>query len=121
LQPGSKNISNVIPVDREKILPPLLHIKLGMMKQFVTALDRNSPCFQYLCTKFSSLSHAKIREGIFDGPQIRKLMMDDYFTDTVTEIEEDAWNAFKEVAKKFLGNIKNPLYKKNCKKHVRQV
>jgi hypothetical protein len=58
------------------------------------------------------LSHAKIREGIFDGPQIRKLMMDDdSFADTMTKIEEDAWNAFKEVVKKFLGNIKNPIYK----------
>jgi hypothetical protein len=38
-------------------------------------------------------------------------MMDDSFTDTVTEIEEDAWNAFKEVVKIFLGNIKDPLYK----------
>jgi hypothetical protein len=65
-----------------------------------------------LCTPFSSLSQAKIREGIFDGPQIRKLMMDDdSFTDTMTEIEEDAWNAFKEVVKKFLGSIKVPLYK----------
>jgi hypothetical protein len=81
------------------------------MKQFVKALNRNSPCFQYLCTRFSLLSRAKIREGIFDGPQIHKLMMDDSFTDTMTEIEENAWNAFKEVVKKFLGNLKNPLYK----------
>jgi hypothetical protein len=36
------------------------------------------------------LSHAKIREGMFDGPHIRKLLMDDIFTDTMTEIEEDA-------------------------------
>jgi hypothetical protein len=60
------------------------------------------------------LSHAKIREGIFNGPQIRKLMMDD---DTMTEIEEDVWNAFKEVVKKFLGNIKDPL----CKETVRNM
>jgi hypothetical protein len=65
LQPGSKNVSNVSLFDCEKILLPPLHIKLGMIKQFVKALDRNSPCFQYLCTRFSSLSHAKIREGIF--------------------------------------------------------
>jgi hypothetical protein len=57
------------------------------------------------------LSHAKSREGIFDGPHIRKLLMDDNFTDTMTEIEEGAWNAFKEVAKKFLDKIKDPLYK----------
>jgi hypothetical protein len=40
-----------------------------------------------------------------------KLMMDDSFTDTMTEIEEDAWNAFKVVVKKFPGNIKDPLHK----------
>jgi hypothetical protein len=79
------------------------------MKQFVKELDRNSPCFQYLCKKFSLLSHAKVREGIFDVPHIRNLMMDDNFTDTMTEIEEVAWNAFKEVVKKFLANIKDPL------------
>jgi hypothetical protein len=61
------------------------------------------------------LLHAKIREGIFDGPQICKLMLDDSFTDTMTEIEEDAWNAFKEVVKKLLGNIKDPLYKETVK------
>jgi hypothetical protein len=66
---------------------------------------------ELLCTKFSSLAHAKIREGIFDGLQIRKLMMDDRFTNAMPETEKDAWNAFKEVVKKFLGNIKDPLYK----------
>jgi len=59
-----------------------------------------------LMHEISSLSRAKIREGIFDGPQIRKLM---------TEIEEDAWNAFKEVVKKFLGNIKGPLHKETVR------
>jgi hypothetical protein len=92
LKSGSKNVSNVSLVDRENILLPPLHIKLGMMKEFAKALDRNSPCFQYLYMKFPSLSHAKISEGIFYGPQIRKVMMDDNFTDTMTEIEEDAWN-----------------------------
>jgi hypothetical protein len=38
-------------------------------------------------------------------------MDDDSFTDMMTVIEKDAWNAFKEVVKKFLANIKDPLYK----------
>jgi hypothetical protein len=42
-------------------------------------------------------------------------MMDDSFTDTMTEIEKDAWNAFKEVVKKFLGNIKDSLYKETVR------
>jgi hypothetical protein len=86
--------------------------KLGMMKQFVKALDRNSPCFQYFCTRFTPFSHVKIREGIFDGPQILKLMMDDSFTDTMTEIEEDAWNAFREVVKKNFLATSRSLYTK---------
>jgi hypothetical protein len=45
---GSKNVSNVSLVDREKILLPPLHIKLGIMKQFVKALDRNSPMLPVL-------------------------------------------------------------------------
>jgi hypothetical protein len=42
-------------------------------------------------------------------------MMDDSFTDTVTEIEEDTWNTFKEVVKKFLGNNKDPLSKETVR------
>jgi hypothetical protein len=61
------------------------------------------------------LSHAKIREGIFDGPQIPKLMMDNSFTEMMTKIEERAWNTFKEIVKKFLGNIKDPLYKETVR------
>jgi hypothetical protein len=51
-------------------------------------------------------------------------MIDDSFTETMAEIEEGAWNAFKEVVKKFLGNIKDALYKetvRNSKKPVGQV
>jgi hypothetical protein len=84
LQPGSKNVSNVSLVDFENFLLPLLNINLEMTKQFVKALDSDIPWFKYLCTLVYSLSHAKIREGIFDGPQIRRLTMDESFTDTMT-------------------------------------
>jgi hypothetical protein len=33
----------------------------------------------------------------------------------MTEIEEDAWNAFKEIVKKFFGNIKDPLNKETVR------
>ena len=36
---GGRNIINLHLVDREKIIFPPLHIKLGLMKQFVKALD----------------------------------------------------------------------------------
>ena len=58
-------------VDLLKILLPPLHIVLGIMKQFVKALPKDGPCFIYLCDKFKHLSKAKIKEGIFVGPEIR--------------------------------------------------
>ena len=33
-------------VDRDRILLQPLHIKLGVMKQFVKALDNNGDCFR---------------------------------------------------------------------------
>ena len=58
-------------VDMNKVLLPPLHIKLGLMKNFVKALHKNGPAFQHLSIVFPGLSAAKIKEGIFVGPQIR--------------------------------------------------
>jgi hypothetical protein len=67
------------------------------MKQFVKALDKSGSCFQYLGRKFAALSEVKVKEGTFDGQQIRQLMKDTAFTDTMNDIELQAWNAFKDV------------------------
>jgi hypothetical protein len=55
------------------------------------------------------LSEAKLKVGIFVGPDIRKLMFDEDFLLTVTDVEREAWIAFKSVVTKFLGN-KDPDY-----------
>lgn len=110
LTPGSKNVLHASLVDPEKILLPPLHIKLGLMKQYVKALDKNGNCFKYLCSKFPFLSEAKLKEGIFVGPQIRNLMQDEQFENTMTKREKEAWTAFKDVINKFLGNFKDPQY-----------
>jgi hypothetical protein len=52
-----------------------------------------------------------VKEGIIDGQQIRKLMKDAAFTNTMNDVERQALNAFTEVAKKFLGDVKDPRYK----------
>jgi hypothetical protein len=79
LTPGSKNIVSETLVDPSKVLLPPLHIKLGLMKQFVKALDKEGNCFKYICNKFTSLSYEKVKEGVFVGPQIRKLLLDTNF------------------------------------------
>ena len=45
-----------------------MHIKLGIMKQFVKALDKNGDCFKYICKTFPGLSDEKKKTGVFDGP-----------------------------------------------------
>ena len=52
----------------------LLHIKLGLIKQFFKALDRNLEAFKYLQNFFPKLFEAKIKPCIFISPQIRKIL-----------------------------------------------
>ena len=63
-------------MNRDRIILPPLHIKLGLMKQFVQALNKDGDCFNYIAKIFPGLSMEKLEAGIFDGPQIRKLMQD---------------------------------------------
>jgi len=46
------NIINEPSVVREKIIIPPLHIKFGLMKQFVNALPSTVDCFNYICRAF---------------------------------------------------------------------
>ncbi|UYV66209.1 hypothetical protein LAZ67_4000761 [Cordylochernes scorpioides] len=95
----------------ENIYLPPLHIKLGLMKNFVKAMDRNASGFAYLKQKFSSISEAKIKEGIFVGPQIRELQQDGNFQNSLNEFEAAAWNSFRNVCKNFLGSVKVENYR----------
>jgi len=109
-KPLSMNIMRNSLVNPDKILLPPLHIKLGLMKQLTKALDKSGNCFQYLTTKFPSLTNSKIKEGIFNGPQIRELFKDVLFEDCMNIQEKGAWVGFKEVVNNFLGNKKSECH-----------
>ena len=66
-------------IEPQKLLMPPLHIKLGLIKQFVTALDKESAAFKYLQVLFPKLFEAKVKAGIFVGPQIKKIIECDEF------------------------------------------
>lgn len=110
MEPGSKNVISKPLVEPSKILLPPLHIKLGLMKQFVKALNKDGSCYAYLANKFSAISDAKLKEGIFDGPQIRTMLRDEAFVATMNAKEKAAWLSFKEVVENFLGNHKSENY-----------
>ena len=103
LTPGEKNVKHPPLVESSKILLPPLHIKLGLMKNFVKAMDKTGSGFMYLSRKFPRMTEAKIKEGVFIGPQIRQLLQDSEFDQALFGKEKLAWQAFKLVAKSSWG------------------
>ena len=79
------------------------------MKQFAKALDKEGACFEYICKEFPSVTIEKLKTGIFDGPDIRKLIKDQNFI-TVNELESKTWRSFVKVTTNFLGNKRSDDY-----------
>ena len=87
-----------------------MHLKFGQMRNFVKAMNQEEAFFTCLWEKFPRLSEAKLREGIFIGPQIRDIIMDEYFDRLLQCDEKVAWDSFKFVVKVFLGNRRAQNY-----------
>lgn len=64
------------------------------MKQFVKALDKTGKCFEYLQMIFSRVSDVKMKEGVFNGPQIRKMFRDNVFISKMNNQEKVTWLSF---------------------------
>ena len=97
------NVENQPLVEPGNILLPAMHLRLGLMKNSVKAMNREAAAFTDLREKFPRLSEAKLREGIFIGPQIRDLIKDEYFDKLLQGDEKAAWDSFKSVVKGFFG------------------
>jgi hypothetical protein len=107
---GRNNVKWGSLVDPTKILMPPLHIKLGLMKQFVTALDKEKAAFKYLQSLFPRLSEAKVSAGVFVGPQIKKIIECSEFPKKLTKVQKAAWRSFVAVVHGFLGNNRAPNF-----------
>jgi len=80
------------------------------MKNYVKGMDKTGRGFEYLRNKFANASDAKIKEGIFIGPQIKEMMQDKQFDEDLSETERNAWLSFKRICKDFLGYRKAANY-----------
>lgn len=103
---GKSNVKYLPLMDPKNVILPPLHIKLGLMKNFVKAMNKEGDGFLYLKSVFPKLSDAKLKEGIFVGPQIRQLMKDTNFDKKLNDKEFNAWVSLKAVITGFLGNHK---------------
>ena len=88
-----------------------LHIKVGLAKKLVKALDSLSPAFQYKCSMFPKLLDAKLIAGVFTGPQICCLLQPEDLETTMSILEKDTWQAIGHVVNGFLGNNRSEDYK----------
>jgi hypothetical protein len=122
LTPDERNVVHDPLVDAAKVFLLPLHIKLGLVKNFVKAMKKDGPVFLYLQQKFPRLIEAKIKEGIFVSPQIRKLTKDKTFDSILNEVQLAAWTAFKDVCSNFLGNNKADNYQESVdsSSHMKQ-
>jgi len=79
-----------------------LHIKLGLMKNFVKGVDKTGHRLEYVRSKFRNVSDANSKDGILIGPETRELMQNKQFDEDLNETERNAWLSFKGIFKDFL-------------------
>ncbi len=115
-EPGVSSVQSRPLVNPENVLLPPLHIKLGLMKQFLKTLARrSSEGFEYAKAKFPKITKAKLKEGIFVGPQIKELLKDSNFLTALDDSELKAWESFKWLCENFLGNKSSPDFRNGVK------
>ena len=85
---GRHNVYHQPLVSSANVFLPTLHIKLGLMKNFVKAMDQEGDGFKFLKDFFGAhKSDAKLKAGIFVGPEIRKLMLNEEFDSRLNPVE----------------------------------
>ena len=101
-------------VDMNKVLLFTLHIKLGIMENFVKVTDqsKDEAGFQHLCLLFPSLSSANLRSGKCWNMRYSR-------SSTLKELR--AWESFKSVCLTFLGNKRALDYQECVKKLLQEA
>ena len=74
------------------------------MKQFVKVLDKEGACFEYICKALPDVINEKLKNSIFDSPDIWKLIKDQNFITSMNKLESEMWRSFIAVMKNFLDN-----------------
>jgi len=108
--PGQRNVIHPALGEKTNFYLLSLHIKLGLIKIFVKALDEGSVKFVSLRENFPKVSGAKMKEGIFVGPQIKQIFEDQTFSTKLNFTERRAWKAFENIRINILGKERPENY-----------
>ena len=100
---GFQNIQYNLLVPTDKIRLPPIHIKLGIFKNFIKVLDRESESGKRLYRILPNLSEAKLTAVILNGRDIQKLTSDLNFPTLLSSKGKVAWGGEND---KFHGDLK---------------
>lgn len=103
---GTKNVQHLLLVESNYTVPPPLHIKHGLIKNFVRATDQTAPAFRYLAEKFPGISATKSKEGVFVDSQIRMLCRGEQYDGILSGNDKIGMSDYRLLAANFLGNNK---------------
>ena len=74
------------------------------------SLKQPSRAFRYIRQMFPSISEAKVKEGIFVGPQIIRMLASEELEVQMSDLERNAWQAFRMIEEGFLGKHRRDDY-----------
>jgi len=97
-------------MDKSKIYLPPMHIKLGLIKISVKAVDKVGQGFGYLRQKFPNVCDAKLKKCIFIHPQMKQLFEDQDFSTKLNSTQRRAWKSSENACRNFLGKEKEENY-----------
>ena len=87
-----------------------MNIKLGLVKNFVKPLNKEGQALANFKSNLVNLSFAKIKEGVFADPEIKKCSKTNNLKHILSLGEAAAWNSFRLIVSDFLENNKSPNY-----------
>ena len=105
---SEKNVKYPPMIEPTRIIIPPLHVKLGLYKQLVKSLNESAK--GYLPDLFK-LSDEKLKEGVFTGPDCRKLSSDEKFRTKLNKKELKAFEDLVAYVEGFLGNRRVANYR----------
>lgn len=82
-----------------------------MLEPNLIKIHLKSTAIDYLIRKFAYRTENKVRNGPFTGPEIKKVLIDVNFYETLCPIEKDAFTTLKSLCNNFLGNHRSSDYK----------
>ena len=106
---GVYNVKQALLVEPKKVLRPPLHMKLGLIKQFVKKLNLERDAFNHM---FLKLSEANIKGGVIVFLQVKRLMKSDSFSEKLSVLERRVCKSFVSVIEDFLGNYRADNFRK---------